>query len=132
MFRNAKRFTAILLVLILAASTFAFANANTVTPTNVGSGTTAVSGYTIANIVYDLTTGNPTLITTINFNVNPTAGAVAATYVAINTKAAGSEDWAEWGCLVGTPPAWICTPVGATTVASIMQLQVIASSSLNP
>jgi hypothetical protein len=132
MFRNAKRFTAILLVLILAASTYAFANANTiVAPGNAGSSTSALSGYTITNVVYDLADSAPMTLNAVRFNIESTTGGAAPVLVKLNVLA--TPDWTLAGCVAdATPPLWVCSFSPAISVLSMTTLQFVATSSTNP
>ena len=147
MFRNAKRFTAILLVLILAASTYAFAAANTVVQSNAGFGASNVNGWAITAIDYDIdyTLPNTPGVIAIGFVVAPInntlTNATPPAFVDISTSrtvliaadplsnppiighALTAAIWSEWSCatiVAGTGAnTWniTCAP---TTVAVLL------------
>ncbi len=73
----------LILALILAASVYGFANTNTVEATSAGDGATAISGYNIINVNYDIfTDGNPLDIDAISFNLQ---APVASVWVSLET-----------------------------------------------
>jgi len=135
MFRNFKRSITVLVILVLAASTYAFAAANTIEASAVGYAANVVGGYTVTNIVYDLKDTDPTFVTDITFNINPTSGAAAleAQVVMIQTANAGS--WKVCSLVPGVAPdvAVTCSfPADSLTAANITALNVSASSTINP
>ena len=150
MFRNVKRFTAILLVLILAASTYAFAAANTMIDSNVGYGASDIRGFTVSAIVYDLTvSADPPTVNAVGFNLttnDPSPTALSGpVYVAVNTTGnaatlptAGTPNWANASCTFGASVAgafiiWpvVCIFTTEPTVTAVISLDIVASTSLD-
>lgn len=56
---------------VVAGGAYAFTAANTVPATNAGSGSGAVSGYTVTNLHYSLNSSTPTNIDSLTFTINP-------------------------------------------------------------
>jgi hypothetical protein len=137
MSRNIKILLVTLVVLALAGGTFAFAAANTVAdPGNAGYKANAVSGYTITNVIYELNT-DPTNLDKITFNIAPTAGSSAPVTVLLSVAA--SQNFASSECVVTHPSAYLATCTFGTvaepapvTVASVVALDIVVSSSTNP
>lgn len=118
MFSKRTRFMFVLVfALVLAVTSYAFAAANTVPESGAGDGAEAVSGYTIANVHYNVTDAN---VSAVSFTVTPTAGAGAASMVKVTldgtTWATCSLSAGTWNCPLGTP----------VTVLSATNLRVIA------
>lgn len=137
MLRKSKRIIlSLLVILVLTASTYAFAAANTIALSAVGYKAQAITGYAITDIVYDLVTGDPTKIDKIIFSIAPTtAGDPKPVVVQISTLAPGSENFATSTCVVSlavSPYLVTCTFAPTITVASVVQLDIVASSSANP
>jgi hypothetical protein len=126
----------VLVILILASSTYAFANANTIALSAVGSQVQPVTGYLITNIVYDLTTGDPTKLSKILFDIAPaTSGDPVPATVLISTTTAPNYTTSECvitgGNLVTCTFGTVALPV-AINVISVTKLDIVASSSANP
>jgi len=67
----------LVLVLILAAAVYGFANTNTVEATSAGDGATAISGYNIISVTYDIfTDGVPNDIDAISFDLQASVASV--------------------------------------------------------
>ena len=139
MFRNVKRFTALLLVLILAASTFAFAAANTVPETSLGYGTDTIAGYTVTLVQYTPLATDMSKLSIVSFTItannnsdthipdvlmstDPTIPTVTASY-GLNTCAETAT---------GTGYVWtvVCTYTSGSepTIASATALHILAST----
>ena len=131
MFRNAKRFTAILLVLILAASTYAFAAANTVPDNNYGYGKAAlaVTGYTIGAPTYTNDPLDMSKLKTVSFTVVTIApNTIAATKVLLNVLATNLvADYGNNTC-TNALTVWTCTFGTALDPALAVSFHVIANS----
>lgn len=56
---------------VVAGGAYAFTAANTVPSTNAGSGSGAVSGYTVSNIHYSLDAATPNNIDSLTFTISP-------------------------------------------------------------
>jgi phosphate/sulfate permease len=135
MVRNFKRAITVLVVLILAASTFAFAAANTTVPSAVGYLAKVVDGYAVTNIVYDLTTADPTTVDGIRFTITPIDGDVLNAARVVRVQYAGGGSWKLCTLTPGVPPivAVVCDYSAAPVAANaITALNIVASSSLDP
>ena len=110
------------LILILVASAFAFANSNTVDISGLGEGSNDITGYNITGIRYTLdTTGNPSTVTAVTFNVVPLAGGPAPNTVQIQI------DGGSWiSCSAGAGNSWSCTVNPAINVTAATSLRVLA------
>ncbi|MEW6404450.1 MAG: hypothetical protein AB1649_21855 [Chloroflexota bacterium] len=108
---------------IIAVIVYGFAAANVVPESGAGDGTGTVSGYTITNIDYTLLASDPTKLQLVEFDVNPTAGAGAATDVRITVNAG-----VTWITCTNVVAHWTCTfGVGSEpSVSAISNLQVVA------
>jgi hypothetical protein len=135
MLRNFKVILAVLVVLVLAGAAYAFAATNTVdNPGNVGyKESNPISGYTIGTVTYDLVDSDPTLLKGISFPITPTD----ATTVKINVAAGTTKNFDASKC-VNTLGSVTCTFINTEAtpipieVLSVGQLDIVASSSLNP
>ena len=112
---------ALILVLILSASAYAFAAGNVVPESGAGDGEKAISGYTVTNVKYTFN-ADPTKIETVKFDIAPTAGALAPSFVQARLVTGGT--WIS--CTAGTSPNWSCPVAGAVTVLAADKLQVVA------
>jgi hypothetical protein len=136
MVRNFKLVLAVMFVLVLIGSTYAFANANTIPVSTAGSGTSTVGGFTVSDIVYDLTDADPTTVDNIYFTVTPpTLTDPEAALAYIQTDATGS--WKKDctladGSTHATTNAMAVTCVYGTPISltGITALNVVASSTL--
>jgi hypothetical protein len=118
----ARYLPALMLILILVASAFAFADSNFVPESGAGDGDGDISGYTVSNIDYTLN-ANPTLIDTVEFDIDPTAGAQAPDVVKVQFNNAGS--W--YDCTVTPGHADCDVRSGSVTVLSATNLRVVAA-----
>jgi hypothetical protein len=118
MFRSSKWFILVLIVLIFATSAFAFAASITGLPatTRAGEGATVIGGYTVSNLDYVLTAGNPSTVSAVNFTLN-----AAATDVSVSLDGGTTFDT----CSDLGSNNWGCTTT--TSVASANQLVIVAS-----
>ena len=112
---------ALVLVLIMAASAYAFAASNVVPESGAGDGNNTISGYTVTNVKYTFNT-DPTKIETVKFDIAPTAGALAPSFV--QARLVNNGTWIP--CTAGTSPNWSCAVAGAVTVLAADKLQVVA------
>jgi len=105
--------------LIFATAAFAFANTNTVPGSTAGSGSGAISGYTISAIAYTLDSTTPTNLDAVNFTISPTA----ASQVKIQLASGGS--W--YTCTNSTGSVTCNTTSPQATVAAATNLTVVAT-----
>jgi hypothetical protein len=80
---NKKSFRLLIVAMLIAlvgAATYAFTASNTVPGSKAGSGSGAISGYTVSNIQYTLG-ANPTNLNAVSFNLDAAASDVKITLV---------------------------------------------------
>jgi hypothetical protein len=131
MLRNFKVLLIVLVVLIIAGGTYAFAAANSVPESAAGYKASAVPGFTISNIVYDLNATDPTIVDKITFDISPTTGTVVAAIVKVQTADAGT--WKDCVLAAGTPPSMAVTcTYGALNLVDLTALNIVASSTADP
>ena len=70
-FTVARLVVAVVAAAAIAGGAYAFTAANTVPSTNAGSGSGAVSGYTVTNLHYTLDSTTPQNIDSLTFTVSP-------------------------------------------------------------
>ena len=125
MLRNLKVGLLVLVLVVIAGSTYAFAASNTIEASSVGSGVSSVSGYAVTNVVYNFAAGDPTQVTSIEFDLDKAAGTVMVQLD--STAVTGDTDW-DWApCTISTLHV-TCTPAGTLLTTSIKNLNVAASS----
>ncbi len=120
-FLRRRRRTLIVAFLALSIGTgvYAYAAANTVPGSSAGSGSGAISGYTVSAIVYTLDPTIPTNLNQVAFTIAPT---VAST-VKVQLAAAGS-----WYSCTNTAGSVTCaTIVPQATALGATQLTVVAA-----
>ncbi|MCG2785721.1 MAG: hypothetical protein L6461_11500 [Anaerolineae bacterium] len=131
MFRNFKVLLFALAIIIIAGGAYAFAATNTVPDSAAGYAASAVPGYTVTNIVYDLDADDPTLVDAITFAIAPSAETVVAAIVKVQTATGGA--WTNCTLVAGVAPSMdvTCT-YGALLLEDVTALNIVASSSLDP
>ena len=116
--RRTRLVGAAVLVCLAALAAYGFTNTNTVPATNAGSGSGAISGYTVTSVVYTLNASNPNNIDQVAFTIAPTS----ATTVKIRL------DGVTWYACANAAGSVTCnTTVGTqATVAPATSLEVVA------
>ena len=116
--RRTRLVGAAILVSLVAFAAYGFTNTNTVPATNAGSGSGAISGYTVTSVVYTLNASNPNNIDQVAFTIAPTN----ATTVKIRL------DGVTWYACANAAGSVTCnTTVGTqATVAPATNLEVVA------
>ncbi len=92
----------------LATITYAYAASNTVPAGKAGSGSGAITGYTVSNVTYTLDSNNPVNITAVAFTLD--AGAVTVKVRLVNGGTL-------FPC-TGGPMNWTCTISGVNASAA--------------
>ncbi len=105
---------------VLALGAYAYTAANTVPASSAGSGSGAITGYTVSGITYTLNGTDPRDIDQVAFTIAPTAA---------NTVRAQLVAGGAWYACVNTAGSVTCdTTVGTqATAAAADQLTVVAS-----
>ena len=107
-----------LLAVAVACGVYAFAAANTVPGSAAGSGSGAISGYTVTNVAYTLNAVTPTNLDQVAFTIAPTA----ASSVKVQLAAGGS-----WYTCANAAGSVTCnTTAPQATVVAATQLTVVA------
>jgi len=116
--RRTRLLGAAILVCLVALAAYGFTNTNTVPATNAGSGSGAISGYTVTSVAYTLNASNPNNIDQVAFTIAPTN----ATTVKIRL------DGVTWYACTNAAGSVTCnTTVGTqATVAPATNLEVVA------
>jgi len=118
-----KRRRSVLAALVVAgvvgSAAYAFTATNTVPASTAGSGSGAISGYTVSAIAYTLNGTTPTNLDAVTFTIAPTAASV----VKIQLAAAGS-----WYTCANAAGSVTCnTTAPQATVAAAPNLTVVAT-----
>jgi len=118
-----KRRRSVLAALVVAgvvgSAAYAFTATNTVPASTAGSGSGAISGYTVSAIAYTLNGTTPTNLDAVTFTIAPTAASV----VKIQLAAAGS--WYTCANAAGSVTCNTTSP--QATVAAATNLTVVAT-----
>jgi hypothetical protein len=108
-----------LIVVLFASITYAFAAENTDPLAAGGDGASAVSGYVITDVAYNVNEADPTRLDSVSFTLDANAGMVRIKLV---------ETGSTWyHCNVVSGNDWNCATPGAD-IASVDQLRVFAAS----
>ena len=104
---------------VLGSAAYAFTASNTVPATTAGSGSGAISGYTVSAVAYNLNATTPTNLDSVAFTIAPTTASV----VKIQLAAAGT-----WYSCTNTSGSVSCnTTSPQATVAGATNLTVVAT-----
>ena len=104
---------------VLGSSAYAFTATNTVPASTAGSGSGAISGYTVSAIAYTLNATTPTNLDAVTFTIAPTTASV----VKIELAAAGA--WYTCANAAGSVTCNTTSP--QATVAAATNLTVVAT-----
>jgi hypothetical protein len=122
----ARYLPALMLILILVASAFAFADSNFVPESGAGDGDGDISGYTVSNIDYTLN-ANPTLIDTVEFDIDPTAPSTANAPDVVKIQFNNAGSWYDCDATTTSGHAVCNVSAGSVTVLSATNLRVVAA-----
>ena len=115
-----RTLVAILAVLLIMIAAYAYAAANEVPETGAGDGSNTISGYTITNVQYSLDDADPSLISAVSFDINPTDNASPVREIKVQLVTGG--DWFD--CTEAGTSA-TCTNIGVS-VFTANQFRVVA------
>lgn len=119
--RRLRVLLVLVIALLIGAGTYAFAATNTVPGTQAGSGSGAISGYTVSAVAYSLNATNPQNIDTVAFTIAPTSAGT------VKIQLASGGAW--YSCTNTTGSVSCNTTVGTqATVSPATQLTVVATS----
>ena len=105
----------IILAALVSVGAYAFTTSNTVPATKAGSGSAAISGYTVSNVQYTNSGGT---ISAVQFNLDDAASAVS-----VRLSASGS--WHDCGASAGLDNLVSCTGL-SESASGADQLSVAA------
>ena len=122
--RMLRNVMVLIIVLVFASTAYALAASNTLADAGkAGDGSNSVSGYTVSNVKYTLDTKNPSLIASVEFDLDAAASSVAASL--INT-ATSTETFASACGNGGSGNHWTCT-FGTVSALSADSFRVISA-----
>lgn len=118
--RGAPRLSgAILVALIFAVGTYAFTASNTVPATTAGSGSGAISGYTVSAVSYTLNATNPQNVDQVAFTISP------ATTATLKVQLVTGGSW--YTCTNTAGSVTCATTSPQVTAVAANQLTVVAA-----
>jgi hypothetical protein len=109
---------AVAIAAIVAPAAYAFTAANTVPSSSAGSGSGAISGYTVSSVSYTLNASNPQNVDQVAFTISPTSGTVKVQVVSGGSWYACTNSSGSVTCATTSPQA---------TAAAVNQLTVVAA-----
>jgi hypothetical protein len=111
----------VVLVVLAATGAYVFTASNTVPATKAGSGSGAITGYTISNVAYNLNATDPNNIDTVTFDIAPTAAGT------VKIQLLNGGTW--YDCTNSSGSVSCDTTVGSqATVNPAVQLTVVATT----
>lgn len=116
--RSRRTLVVALFAVAIGAGVYAYAAANTVPGSTAGSGSGAISGYTVSSIAYTLNGTTPTNLDQVAFTIAP----AAASTVKVQLAAAGS--W--YSCTNAAGSVTCATTAPQATAVAATQLTVVA------
>jgi hypothetical protein len=117
-FRRRRRFLPLAVATILAFAVYGFTASNTVPATNAGAGGQAISGYSIANVAYNLNSTNPQNLDSVTFTISPSSATVVKASV-------NGTSW--YGCTNSSGSVSCATTSPQATASGATSLQVVAT-----
>ena len=108
-----------LLALAVACGVYAYAATNTVPGSNAGSGSGAISGYTISSIAYTLNATTPTNLDQVAFTIAPASAST------VKAQLAAGGSWYTCANAAGSVTCNTTSP--QATAAGATQLTVVAA-----
>lgn len=116
--RKLRYIAALIAAVSAAAGIYAFTASNTVPATSAGSGSGAISGYTVSNVAYTLNT-DPSKIDAVTFTLDKAAGTVKAQLVTAGSWYACTNTASfNWSCATTSPQASVAPADQLTVVAT--------------
>lgn len=99
----------LIVALVFASTVYALAASNTLADAGkAGDGSNTVSGYTVTGVTYNLDAGNPSLVASVEFDLDAAASEVAASI---------SDGVTEtFGTCANAGNHWTCTFTGVTAL----------------
>jgi hypothetical protein len=125
MMRSRRRHAlAALTATVAATASFAFAAQNTVPDSNAGLGEGEISGYTVANLSWDLDNADPGVVDDFTFTISPTTAAE----VRVALDQGSGFTWLAVGDCANASGTVICTPTSTVDTEDLVGIRVAAAS----
>ena len=117
--RLVARLGAVGLIAVAAAGAAdAFTASNTVPASNAGSGSSAISGYTVTDVAYTVGTTTPTNLDAVSFTISPTTGTVKVRLSASGSWYSCTNTAGSVTCATTSPQATVTAADNLTVVAA--------------
>ena len=114
----------IIVALVFASTAYALAASNTLADAGkAGDGSNSVSGYTVSGVTYNLDATDPSLIASVEFDLDAAASSVAAS---LTNTATSTEVFASTCSNGGSGNHWTCT-FGTVSALSADSFRVISA-----
>ena len=101
-----------------AGAAQAFTASNTVPASNAGSGSTAISGYTVSSVSYTVDSTTPTNLNAVAFTISPTTGTVKVRLSASGSWYSCTNTSGSVSCATTSPQATVAAADNLTVVAA--------------
>lgn len=121
--RTFRTMIILIVALVFASTAFALAASNTMADAGkAGDGSNTVSGYTVTGVTYNLDVTDPSLIASVEFDLDTAASSVAASL----TDASSTETFASACNDGGSGTHWTCT-FGTVSALDAATFRVISA-----
>jgi hypothetical protein len=121
--RTFRSIVILIVALAFASTAYAMAASNTLADAGkAGDGSNTVSGYTVTGVTYNLDVTDPSLIASVEFDLDAAASSVAASL----TDASSNETFASACSNGGSGNHWTCT-FGTVSALSADSFRVISA-----
>lgn len=119
---------AVLAALVIGGGAYAFTASNTVPTTTAGTGSGAVSGYTVSNLHYNLNATAPANIDSLTFTISPSVPSASSGKVVISA-ALNSGGPNTYTCTTDTAGTTVTCPTTSPqlTAATLTSVTVVAA-----
>jgi len=112
----------LIVALVFASTAYALAASNTVDASKAGDGNSGITGYDVTGVSYNLGATDPSLLASVEFDLDAAASSVAAS---LTNTATSTETFAS-GCTEGPADHWTCT-FGTVSALSADSFRVISA-----
>jgi hypothetical protein len=121
--RTFRSIIILIVALVFASTAYAMAASNTLADAGkAGDGSNTVSGYTVSGVTYNLGAADPSLIASVEFDLDAPASSVAAS---LTNTATSTETFAS-ACAEAPANHWTCT-FGTVSALSADSFRVISA-----
>lgn len=121
--RSFRSVIILIIALVFASTAYALAASNTLADAGkAGDGSNAISGYTVSGVTYNLDVTDPSLVASVEFDLDAAASNVQAS---LTNTATSTETFAS-SCTEAPANHWTCT-FGAVSALSADSFRVISA-----